>query len=90
MREEFRWNDWNVEHIAAHGVLPEDAQWLVEHARRPYPQEVGDGRYLVVGQLPNGQYAQVVYVFDPPGVAFVIHARPLREHEKRRFRRRIR
>jgi hypothetical protein len=31
---------------------------------------------------------QVVYIFDPPGVIYVIHARPLTESEKRRLRQR--
>ena len=26
---EFRWNEWNVEHIAIHGVEPEEAEWVV-------------------------------------------------------------
>ena len=34
----FRWNDWNIEHIAEHGVSPEEAEWVVDHARRPYPE----------------------------------------------------
>jgi uncharacterized DUF497 family protein len=87
---EFRWNTWNSEHIADHGITRSEAEDVVIRARRPYPQRVGAGKYLAVGQTSSGSYIQVVYVFDPPGVVFVIHARPLREIEKRRFRRRRR
>jgi hypothetical protein len=34
--------------------------------------------------------AQVVYVIDPDGTVYVIHARPLTDREKRRYRRRKR
>ena len=84
----FRWNDWNIAHIGEHGVIPWEAEHLVNHARGPFPQSQGDDRYLVMGQLPDGTYAQVVFVFSPPGVVFVIHARPLLDIEKRRLRRR--
>ena len=39
-------------------------------------------------QDQNGTYLQVIYVFSPPGVTYVIHARPLTDPEKRRLRRR--
>jgi uncharacterized DUF497 family protein len=86
----FRWNEWNVEHIGRHGLAPAEAEYVVDRARAPYPQRLGAGRFLVVGRTAGGAYVQVVYVFDPPGVVFVIHARPLREREKRRWRRRRR
>lgn len=87
---EFRWNDWNIDHIAGHGMRPTDAEYLVNHARRPFPKYQGDGRYLVMGQAANGSYAQVVFIFSPPKVVFVIHARLLTSIEKRRLRRRRR
>lgn len=90
MAYEFRWNEWNIDHVGKHGVAPGEAEHVVNHVRSPYPQELGEGKFLAVGQTEDGRYMQVVYVFDPPGVVFVIHARPLRELEKRRFRRRRR
>ena len=44
MSEIFRWNDWNRNHIAAHGVLPEEAEYIVNHALRPYPDFIGNGK----------------------------------------------
>jgi len=26
---EFRWNEWNVEHIAEHGVTPDEAELVL-------------------------------------------------------------
>ncbi len=89
---EFVWTVQNVDHIAKHGISPRQAEYVVEHARRPYPQMVGDDRRLVVGRLSDGRYVQVVYVpsRSVPGAVYVMHARPLAEDEKRRFRRRTR
>lgn len=78
---------WNVEHVGEHGLGPDEAEYVVNHARPPYPRYEGDGRYRVLGQSAAGRYLQVVFIFDPPGVVYIIHARPLTEHEKRRMRR---
>ena len=85
----FRWNEWNVEHIAEHGVCVEEAEWVVEHARRPYPQARPDGKRLVIGRGRGARWLQVIYIYDPEDVVYVIHARPLNEREKRRARKRF-
>jgi hypothetical protein len=87
---EFRWNEWNVDHIAEHGVAPAEAEHVVNFAARPYPERIGDGKYRVAGQTAQGRCLQVVYVFSPPGIVYVIHAMPLSDRDKRRDRRRRR
>jgi hypothetical protein len=88
MERVFRWNQWNVDHIAEHVVLPEEAELVVSAARRPWPEYIGEDKWRVWGQTPEGRYLQVIYIFDPPGVIFAIHARDLDEREKRQCRRR--
>ena len=85
----FRWNRWNIEHIAEHGVPPEEAELVVEQARRPYPEARPDGKRLVIGRGRGDRWLQVIYIYDPEDVVYVIHARPLRDNEKRRARRRL-
>ncbi|MGO8745340.1 MAG: hypothetical protein ACLQNE_05070 [Thermoguttaceae bacterium] len=85
---EFRWNEWNVEHIAEHGVSPVEAERVVEAARRPYPLARPDDKWLVIGRGSGGRWLQVVYVLSPEDTVFVIHARPLTDREKRRQRKR--
>jgi uncharacterized DUF497 family protein len=87
---EFVWNHRNAEHIGEHGVTPWDAEEIVREARPPYPQALGDGKRLVVGKLADGRFVQVIYVpsRSRPGAVYVVHARPLTDPEKRRFRRR--
>ena len=87
---EFRWNEWNVEHLARHGVKPEEAEHVVMVARQPYPLERPDEKWLVWARTPSGRALQVVFVLDDDDTIYVIHARDLTTREKQRFRRRRR
>ncbi len=87
---QFRWNPWNIEHIGGHGVTPEEAEAVVEAARKPFPEARADDKWRVVGRGQGGRWLQVIYVLDPEDSVFVIHARPLTDREKRRERRRLR
>ena len=87
---DFRWNTWNVDHIAEHDVLPEEAERVVNSARPPWPEKIGDGKWRVWGRTDDGTYLQVIYIFSPDDVVFVIHAMPLTEQQKRQYRRRLR
>ena len=84
----FRWNDWNREHATKHGCRVQEIESVVESAEPPYPQRREDDRWLVMGRGAGGRFIQVIYVYSPPKVVYVIHARPLTETEKRRYRRR--
>ena len=84
----FRWIEWNIEKVTSHGAWPEEAEEVVSGASRPYPRRAQDGRWLVWGPTSRGRFVQVVYLLDPDGTVFVIHARPLTDREKRRLRRR--
>ena len=89
MNDVFRWNDWNHYHIGSHGILPEEAEHVVNHATPPYPEYVGAGKWLVRGQAPDGRYLQVIFVIEDD-CYYVIHARGLTDKEKRQLRRRRR
>ena len=93
----FRWNQWNLEHIARHGVKPEGAEAVMFSARPPYPLHRQDGKWLVWGRAAEGpahpargRLPRVVFVVDDDDSVFIIHARPLTDREKRRYRRRTR
>jgi hypothetical protein len=47
---QFRWNDWNREHIGEHGVDPDEAEMLIRHAKAPFPQRIDDDKMLVMGR----------------------------------------
>jgi uncharacterized DUF497 family protein len=59
----FAWDDWNIEHIAAHDVEPAEAQYVLEHAGPPFPREIGNEKSLVWGQTADGRYLQVVFTY---------------------------
>jgi len=83
----FRWNDWNIEHIARHGVTAAEAEAVVVSGSS---RRAGTGKYKAIGRGSAGRWIQAMYIFDPPGVVYVIHARPLTKSEKRRVRRKLR
>jgi uncharacterized DUF497 family protein len=85
---EFRWNEWNIEHIEAHGVSPDEAEGVVRRTVQPFPRKLDDDKWLVLGQGRGGRLLQVIFVLDEDESIFVIHARPLTDREKRRYRRR--
>ena len=87
---EFRWNGWNLDKLDKHGVSPFDAEYVVNHAKPPFPEYRGDEKWRVWGQTITGDYLQVVYLLESSDVVFVIHARPLTDAEKRQLRRRRR
>lgn len=84
----FRWNAWNIEHVAEHGVSPKQVEWVVRTVRWPYPEGRVNGEYCIRGADRGGLLLQVIYVLDPDGTIYVIHARPLTDREKKQLRRR--
>jgi uncharacterized DUF497 family protein len=59
----FSWDDWNVDHIAKHGVTPADAEHVVRNAEAPFPRALADDKLVVWGQAEDGSYLQVIFVF---------------------------
>jgi hypothetical protein len=58
-----------LEHIAEHRVVPEEAEFVVNHPSGGFQRRGGEGKYLVWGQTADGRYLQVIYVFSPPPMA---------------------
>jgi hypothetical protein len=56
MTYEFRWNDWNAGHIGEHGVSSDEAEQVIEHPGRGYPEKIGGGKYRVRGQSAEGRF----------------------------------
>jgi uncharacterized DUF497 family protein len=57
----FAWDDWNIEHLSLHAVSPRDAEFVVENAEAPYPQQKGDDKLLVWGPTQDGRLLQVIF-----------------------------
>lgn len=80
--EGFAWDAQNEEHIARHGVEPEE----VEEAflGRKMLLRAREGRYILLGRAASGRYLLVAFTLSAR-VARVITARDLTRSEKRRF-----
>ena len=62
----FQWDAKNTLHLAKHGVTPAEAEYVVAHAEAPYPQRLGEGKFVVWGRTESGRLLQVIYVFKLP------------------------
>jgi len=81
---EFRWIEWNVQHIAQHGVEPEEAEEVVLTGVTMKGRE---NALIATGPTSEGRFLFVVYKKDGNQV-FVITARNMTEKEKRSWRKR--
>jgi hypothetical protein len=59
----FAWDERNIEHIAKHAVVQFEAEFVIDNAEPPWPEEKGDGKLLVWGPTEVGRLLQVVFVF---------------------------
>ena len=85
----FRWIEWNEDKVTRHGLYPDEVEYVVNHARRPFPEQRGQ-KLFVAGPTAGGRWIEVVYLRDDEFTLFVIHARPLDEAERKRYRKRMR
>ena len=76
------WDDWNREHIAKHGVLPEEAEEVTE--RDPVVRETNKSRFQLLGSTLAGRMLSVVIgaVPNQPNVYYVFSARPANRAER--------
>ncbi|MHB1405152.1 MAG: BrnT family toxin [Desulfitobacteriaceae bacterium] len=79
--ERFDWNDANIEHIARHNVIPDEAEEAFLDALF---RKRRDGRLLVYGVTDPGRYIFIVVALKPDGVVRVITARDM-SHSERRY-----
>ncbi|MCX5683433.1 MAG: hypothetical protein NT049_07100 [Planctomycetota bacterium] len=61
----FRWNEWNIDHVAEHGVQPREAEGVVEQAREHEWEYEGNGKWLIRGRGLGGQWLQAIFLIAP-------------------------
>jgi hypothetical protein len=59
----FLWSWRNEEHLTKHAVAPAEANELVERAKPPYPEDIGDHKWSVRGRTRAGRFLQVIYLY---------------------------
>ena len=86
--EDFIWPDDRIEHIARHGVRPDEVEQvcfgkpLVRRSKSRGENPV----YYVQGQTETGRYLFCVVIRFPDGNGYPVTAREMTPKEKRRFR----
>ena len=86
--DEFTWPKDRIEHIARHGVTPEEVEEacfgksLVRRAKSKGENPV----YYVLGQTEAGRYLFCVVIRFPDGNGYPVTAREMTSKEKRRYR----
>lgn len=84
----FVWPEDRIEHIARHGVTPEEVEQvcfgksLVQRAKSEGDNPV----YYVLGQTEPGRYLFCVVIRFPDGNGYPVTAREMTAKEKRRYR----
>src|SRR5687768_14147033 len=62
----FIWDDWNFTHLDKHQVEPIEAEYVVRHAKKPYPRSIGSGKFMVRGRTLGNRLLQVIYIKKAP------------------------
>jgi hypothetical protein len=84
---EFVWPDDRIDHIARHGITPEEFKDtcfgapLVLRGKSEGENPV----YYMLGQTDAGQYLFCVVIQFPDGRGYPVTARPMTDREKRRY-----
>jgi hypothetical protein len=87
--DDYKWPDAQVEHIAEHGVTPEEFEEVCDGKSLfiRVPSEGENPVYYVLGQTAAGRYLFCIVIRFPDGNGYPVSARPMTAPEKRRFRR---
>jgi uncharacterized DUF497 family protein len=86
---EFEWDEANEEHIARHGVTPEEAEEALTDSRRvgaPAYNTEGEQRRAYLGATDDGRVLFVVYTRRRSKLR-VVAARDATSAQRRRYRR---
>lgn len=81
--KKYDWDDANIEHIAKHGVTPQE----VEEAcfNEPFILKARKTRYLVYGRSDNGRYLFMVTAHRAKEAARIVTARDMNASEHKLY-----
>ena len=79
---DFEWDDDNIEHMAKHGVSPDEVEG-VAFDDEPWVKKGRQGTRYMLGYTVAGRYLFVVYVLKGKGSARVITAMDMDDKTRR-------
>jgi len=80
------WNDWNIDHIAHHSVIPEEVEEVVFSRLSRIRKGRGDAIFYLFGQTLSGRYLFIVLRDLGNSTAFPITARDMTNSEKKLYK----
>jgi len=84
---DFEWDDDNIEHMAKHGVSPDEVEG-VAFDDEPWIKKGREGTRYMLGYTVAGRYLFVVYVLKGKGSARVITAMDMDNKTRKLYKRR--
>lgn len=78
---ELLFDEWNEEHIARHGVLPEEVEQVC--LSRPFVSKARDLRLRIIGQTAGGRYLTIILAIRSHGIYYPITAREATPAERK-------
>lgn len=81
----FKWDAWNIEHIARHGVQPGEVEEVFFN--QPLFRKSRGGAYIALGPTDDGRLLAVIYAVRPGSEIYVVTARDMDSKERRLYRR---
>ncbi len=85
---EFEWDDNNIEHIAEHGVSPDEVE-DVAFDNDPWIRKGRKGTRYMLGYTIAGRYLFVVYNLKGKGIARVITSMDMDKKTRRLYKKRV-
>ena len=70
--------DENVQHIAQHGLVPTDVDYVLNHPKRRSKSR-SSGRPIIFGRTPSGENIAVIYEEIDKNTVYPITAYPIEE-----------
>lgn len=83
--KDFQWDVWNTNHIARHGVQPDEAEEVFYN--EPVFRKGRGGTYTALGPTDGGRLLTVICAVRPGDVICVVTARDMDQKERRLYRR---
>lgn len=79
------WDDWNIEHIARHDVVPEEVERSLSDPDALF-LKAKEGRVMVLGRTEKRLLTIVLNAQETNGVYYVITARDMSKKERALYR----
>lgn len=76
------------DNLAKHNVTTEEADEAI-HDAKGWAERTTNGAYLSIGKTLAGRFLEICYRKLPDGSAFVFHAMDARDHQKKRYNKRV-